>query len=437
MNIEKRIELFIQSGKTTFDLSNLGLVKIPDEIKDMANILSLDVSKNKITVIENIPPNAEEVNLSDNEIENIPEDVFPTSVTILNLSKNYIGDVSNLHITLIDLDISFNCIKDIESLGNITALAKLVASYNNLKNIPKFSSMLLYLDVSNNMIESVNVHHSVRELYISNNRLTNIEYLSKDLNVLDASNNAISRIDYIPGDVIELNLSNNKLHGIPILPRELLTFKISNNNLTSLSDIPHNLSLCDISYNRIKNLPNLTHVKKVIANGNPLSIDDDSDNIDSLCDLNSFFNTQNELDKENTPKTSTCRAMTVYSGDSGEDEKKNENKSTDTKNGVVNANNAQTEKSFPGVGHTLGYNNNTSYYNNYNNVHNGHNGHNVHNVHGHNNGYNIGQTYHHNYNHGYNNGMNHVYHNTAPPAYRKNASKTNPNFIPLMIKVVV
>lgn len=144
-------------------------------------------------------------------------------ITSLNLSKNIIKTISfsfllrfpNLH----DLDISQNCLISLDINHRIIFknLSSLNASRNSISNIHPFTFSNVSLDVvdlsHNHLIRFLAADFEIQQLYINDNKLTQIEIDSghrKELKMLDARNNNL-KIFQINVDLNNLILSNNQL----------------------------------------------------------------------------------------------------------------------------------------------------------------------------------------------------------------------------------
>jgi len=166
----------------------------------------------------------------------------------------------------------------------------------NLNKLPKTPQRVLdYKLQSNcdsgrkNKILSGNMPLSIRHLFISNNRLTNIDELSKlhNLETLDCSNNKLKKLPKLSETLKELSCQNNDLTNLDNLllcngniniirldcsyniinniPRlfKLISLNCRNNLLGSLPNLP-NLKNLKCQYNKLKLLgryPDLEHME--------------------------------------------------------------------------------------------------------------------------------------------------------------------------------
>ena len=204
---------------TNLSLINLNLFDYQrNEIywKELINLISLDLSRNSIT-------NIDEIDKANN-------------IKILNISKNNISNISiPSYIEVIDL--SCNKFTEID-LGN-TKLNKLTASSNQ---IGKFklnkNKSLTSIDLSNNPINSIvfDDQNLVKFLYLANCNLNDETIKSvkpcKSLNKLNVSENNLSELNFTKSlnELEIINISNTliekiKTKDLPVSINEILLSK--------------------------------------------------------------------------------------------------------------------------------------------------------------------------------------------------------------------
>ena len=173
------------------DLSSKILKQIPEYLKDKTDIIKLDLGNNKITKIENLPPNLQELNLSYNEITKIEN--LPPNLQRINFYGNKITKIENLPSNLHVLKLAYNKITKIE-------------------NLPP---NLQILHLSDNTITKINnLPHNLHNLYINYNKITKIENLPPNLQQLTLISNKITEI---PLELLELRqLQEFRYSGNPI-----------------------------------------------------------------------------------------------------------------------------------------------------------------------------------------------------------------------------
>ncbi|XP_066993742.2 protein artichoke [Anabrus simplex] len=276
------------------NISNTGLTDLlPNVLASMPQLSSVDISGNKLTVIDTIRSisNIRHIQLQNNILVLLKNDTFVNLThehTILDLSNNAISDVesgafygledvhaidisrnsiSTLHRNTFDiisnfwiLDASHNAITELGFIRNVSTLRFLIMSYNSIEKLPKLAlanskiSLLHYIDLSSNKISDIHKNafqnlKNVWDLNISRNKIHSLH--------ADTFQNTTSLWD--------LNISFNKLQemdGFKDIP-SLRRLNVSNNQLSLLPNytFAHSnmtrLRIIDISNNMIENIENL------------------------------------------------------------------------------------------------------------------------------------------------------------------------------------
>jgi leucine-rich repeat protein SHOC2 len=129
------------------DLSNMGLVEIPEEIENLAFLVKLDLSRNRLDSIGPILRLSAitKLTLAHNELRELPEALSEfTVLRVLNVSRNLftkfpmvICQLSGLR----ELYIAHNKISSLPlALGNVAGLESLNVSHNVLNFVPGTNS---------------------------------------------------------------------------------------------------------------------------------------------------------------------------------------------------------------------------------------------------------------------------------------------------------
>nr|CAH7767370.1 unnamed protein product [Callosobruchus chinensis] len=277
--------------KTDFKISklyleDLGITKIiPGAFNHQSSVQSIFLSKNNLYQIGdgvfNSLLNLEELDLSENEISYISEDAFSgVPLKHLNVSNNNISSIPNSLTHVQVLDMSHNCIKSIPP--RMFATSSLNISYNkidkiNLSYFPNIS--ILY--IASNAIENIDiVNTTMKELDLSDNKLTTLPGDLKELEVLNVTGNQISKLPnktLIATNLKELILSDNRISDIPAQYfrglGKLEILDISKNSLSAFIfgtfDNLQSLKTLNISYNKFTISPMYTfHSMKGLRNLN-------------------------------------------------------------------------------------------------------------------------------------------------------------------------
>ena len=155
--VTQKILEFKRSGKNNgyLNLSNLGIETIPEPLKNLTKLFKLNISHNKISIIENLPNQLVELDLSNNLIEmsNIPSNL--SSINLVSNKLKTIPDIYNSK-NLKELYLHGNPIEGVEKtlLGespSYSCLKSLRNYFNELtrKKIPNRNIKLLLVGNSN------------------------------------------------------------------------------------------------------------------------------------------------------------------------------------------------------------------------------------------------------------------------------------------------
>lgn len=286
---------------------NLHKLQFPDSIK----ILGLEV--NDIRSVENFkfPKNLTNLGLGSNRIEYIKNHYLPSKLEILHLTENLIKE---------PIDFRYNA--DGEKLQLISLYIN-SNSFNSLKGF-KFPETIGAINFDDNHLKvckDLEFPDSLFELSLVGCSLSEVDFKSKNLNLLNLSNNNLKSIKNLPKSINQLimkfnkferldfkkfheftqlkylTLGNNKLKKAKFTFNHALTnLDLSNNVIDELEldfgkqEVSTNLMSINLSGNKLKSLTSKDLGHKFPVAHNNLSEIDISDNLIKEKDiqLNSF-----------------------------------------------------------------------------------------------------------------------------------------------------
>ncbi len=246
---EKLIVEAKTKGATELDLGWMSLEKVPDSIRELTGLQSLNLSRNQISDYS--------------FLEKL------TGLQSLDLSRNQISDYSFLEklTGLQSLDLSNNQISDYSFLENLTGLQSLDLSRNQISDYSFLEKLigLQTLDLSNNQISDINFLEkltSLQTLDLSGNHISDISFLEKltDLQTLDLGRNQITDYSFLEKltGLHTLGLNRNQISDYSFLEKltSLQTLDLSGNQITDISFRENltGLQILNLSYNQITDI---------------------------------------------------------------------------------------------------------------------------------------------------------------------------------------
>ena len=294
----------------------------------------IDVSSNNI---ENIPDftalqKLEVLYLSNNQLNNI-SNLYPlTNLKRLLLNNNNIEDISALQnlINLTTLDLSKNQISNIGPIANLTNLTDLELSDNKINDISNLKELknLTYLTLTDNEIEDISVLSSftnLKSVLLNSNKINDISSLEglTKLTFLALGYNQISNIDALSNlvNIEHLSINKNNIEDIsPISGLINITdLDLGNNKITNIEALSNltNLEELDMKINQITNIEVLSNLKKL----NDLKIS--SNNIEDISPISGLTNLEilylssnsKKIDLTKLSGLTNLRSLSLYSNE--------------------------------------------------------------------------------------------------------------------------
>lgn len=251
LTILKDRVLAIKNGDQTLDLSNIGLVSIPDILHKAAGVLHIDLSNNHLSELPSSIrcfKSLRSIMLDGNCFNEVPPSLQSLKMlSWLRLDRNFLSDLPDW-------------------ISRFKHLHVLTARSNALRSVcgTLFQGSLKEIDLSNNLIDTVRARKCIgADTYIRKKRSRDYVYHGGGLSHLQIGGNRLSHIpECFMQDLNSLDVSDNPLmtlpfewHGMRLFDLNLSCTQIDDlHGLESLAAFPHFFNL-DISRNRFLELP--------------------------------------------------------------------------------------------------------------------------------------------------------------------------------------
>lgn len=203
------------SSLTKLDLHSNLIAQLPDAIGDLSSLLYLDLRANQLTTLPATfgkLAGLEELDLSSNRLSSLPDEIGNlTSLKKLNIETNDIEELPytiGQCVSLVVLQADYNRLKCLpEAIGRLECLEILSVRYNNIKGLPTTVASMFKLkevDLSFNELESIPeglcLATSLVKLNVGNN-FADLRYLPRSIGNLEM--------------LEELDMSNNQIRALP------------------------------------------------------------------------------------------------------------------------------------------------------------------------------------------------------------------------------
>lgn len=248
---------------------------LPETLVKFLALKTLFLPGNKIEIVTILPKSLESLSLNDNNISEIDQKIFPSTLESLNLSNN----------KLKDLDISNTNIKHINVSSNMLTYIKLG---KKVKSLIIENNPFCIIDFNGNtVIESINLH---------NCKLTHLQKIPSSVVNLIISNNQIKSLENLPLNIETLNCTSNNITEFKCIYRKLKMLYISANELQEF--------ICEDGYNSLEAVYCCSNniiiidvkgpLKRLVCNDNPIEFI----SVNSLCTVEYDGNVSNNLKKK-------------------------------------------------------------------------------------------------------------------------------------------
>jgi Leucine-rich repeat (LRR) protein len=216
--VQLRIRLYREKYEVSLDLSDLGLKKLPDEIKELKNIEYLNLSENSLTELPDFIgtfSNLEYLDLSYNRLYELPAEIEKlAAIETLKLRCNEIKEIPKSigKLTMLNtLDISYNHLSSLpETINNLIHLKHCNIKGNNLKTIPsKITELIMPKNYSffghiENIVELTGKNGLSDDFILTAKH--HIDYISQRLNITPIQTVLFSHIvSKFDDDAVQMN----------------------------------------------------------------------------------------------------------------------------------------------------------------------------------------------------------------------------------------
>lgn len=261
---------FVDSTIHTYELCNYSLAVMPD-FSEYDNLTELNMSHNSFCTIDpvKLPPYLMKLILIKNNLNStINHKVILSTITMLCLDENLIDVFDGRELrNLKQLSIKNNDLREFIFPPNISML---YISGNKITNLDDFPASLRAIDCSHNQLSQLpKINIGLTELLCNLNIIEELPDLPDSIMALDASDNLLRTIEQLPANLEDLTLNGNSLSDISCsLPKFLKELYLDDNQFTYLPPMPSYIEIICIKNNKITKL----HSQEIPFNVNHLNI---------------------------------------------------------------------------------------------------------------------------------------------------------------------
>jgi Leucine-rich repeat (LRR) protein len=198
-------------------------------------IKTLTLDGMNLSSLENLPPNIQNLYVSNNKIDILDGELIPSSVQLFHYEDNETTDIVGLKDGIMELKISGNKMKRISCVIPQTVINLYLQANKFLSKMPKCAgNMVKIVDISATAISTFNdIPDSVEILEACRCDIRIVEKLPSRLISWKSYISHIHEIHCeLPDTLEELDLYNNSLLDLPALPDGLINVDLSINKLT-------------------------------------------------------------------------------------------------------------------------------------------------------------------------------------------------------------
>lgn len=177
-----------------------------------------------------------DLNISYNDITHFK---FPPNIVTLDLSNNSLTELDDPCINIEEIDFSHNQIIKFPKIID-TKLKNIFFNNNSIEDLPIFPKSMILIKGAFNIIKKIlNLPSELNHLDLDSNEINSIECpLPKNLNVFDLSNNLLEKLPEFPESIEKIFVISNKLTELNNIPNSVKILNCKNNNI---QNIPHDL----------------------------------------------------------------------------------------------------------------------------------------------------------------------------------------------------
>ena len=284
--LKKQLEKNKESKNEVLELEGNNIDELPEDLKNYTWVKVLILESTNIkTITNNLPPNLNKFICKYSSIKSFDASVLPDCVTMLIFIHNNTSEITGLKEGLLEINLSDNIIRELKSDIPTTTI-KLVMSHNKL------------------LFTSPIIPDSVREYYINETSITNIDDLNDNIEILHTCRCNISEVNKLPSELIDWKCFVSQVEKINCKwPSKMKKLDLFNNLLEEIEELPESLVEADLSNNEFEEIPIFHSAAKSIdlKQNNKIKLEDFEEllkkfpSVNILYDRPKKFQTMNDM----------------------------------------------------------------------------------------------------------------------------------------------